>query len=75
MYRLLLKTAWRMRDALYMMQNGPKEIHLNEVSVMDVKMPRDMTRLIGFMVNSFIRPSDLKFIQHKHVEIINGDYL
>jgi hypothetical protein len=26
------------------------------------------------MVNSFIRPSDLKFIQHKHIEIIEGEY-
>ncbi|MBY0377317.1 MAG: helix-turn-helix domain-containing protein, partial [Gammaproteobacteria bacterium] len=74
-YRLLLKTAWRMRDQPYMMQNRPKAIHLNEVSVMDVIMPRDMTRLIGFMVNSFIRPSDLKFIQHKHIEIVDGEYL
>ncbi|ADI30916.1 hypothetical protein [Methylotenera versatilis] len=74
-YRRLLKTAWRMRNQPYMMQNRPKEIHLNEVSVMDVIMPSDMTRLIGFMVNSFIRPSDLKFIQHKHVEIVDGEYL
>lgn len=74
-YRRLLKTAWRLRNQPYMMQNRPKEIHLNEVSVMDVIMPRDMTRLIGFMVNSFIRPSDLKFIQHKHIEIIDGEYL
>ena len=74
-YRLLLKTAWWLRDAPYMMQNRPKVIHLNEVSMMDVIMPKDMTRLIGFMVNSFIRPSDLKYIQHKHVEIVNGEYL
>jgi hypothetical protein len=74
-YRRLLKTAWRLRNQPFMMQNRPKEIHLNEVSVMDVIMPPDRTRLIGFMVNSFIRPSDLKFIQHKHVEIVDGEYL
>lgn len=74
-YRRLLKTAWRLRDQPYMMQNRPKELHLNEATVMDVNMPRDMTRLIGFMVNSFIRPSDLKFVQHKHVEIVNGKHL
>ncbi len=74
-YRRLLKSAWRLRDQPYMMQNRPKEIHLNDVTVMQVIMPRDMTRLIGFMVNSFIRPSDLKFIQHKHVEIVDGEYL
>jgi len=73
-YRRLLKTAWRLRDQPYMMQNRPKEVHVNEAVTMDVVMPRDMTRLIGFMVNSFIRPSDLKFIQHKHIEIIEGEY-
>jgi hypothetical protein len=73
-YRQLLKTAWRLRDQPYMMQNRAKELHINQQSVIDVIMPRDMTRLIGFMVNSFIRPSDLKFIQHKHIEIIEGEY-
>ena len=73
-YRTLLKTAWRLRDKPYMMNNRPKEVHINEAVSMDVIMHRDMTRLIGFMVNSFIRPSDLKFMQHKHIEIIEGDY-
>jgi hypothetical protein len=73
-YRRLLKTAWRLRDRPYMLQNRPKEIHLNGVCLMQVVMPRDMVRVIGFMVNSFIRPGDLKFIQHKHVEIIEGEY-
>lgn len=74
-YRRLLKTAWRLRDQPFMMQHRPKLLHINEAAVIDVIMPRDMTRLIGFMVNSFIRPSDLKFIQHKHVEIVNGAHL
>ena len=57
-----------------MMQNRPKEIRVIGSYGMEVYMPTDMVRLIGFMVNSFIRSSDLKFIQHKHVEIIDGDY-
>ena len=73
-YRLLLKTAWRLRDRPYMTQNRIKHLHINDISTMEVVMPKDMVRLIGFMVNSFIRPSDLKFIQHKHVEIIRADY-
>lgn len=73
-YRKLLKTAWQLRDQPYMMQHRPRLLNINENMKMEVFMPRDMTRLIGFMVNSFIRPSDLKFIQHKHVEIINADF-
>jgi hypothetical protein len=38
-----------------------------------VEMTEDLYQLIVFMTNSFIRPSDIKFIQHKHVEIIEND--
>ncbi|KRH79642.1 hypothetical protein FERRO_07140 [Ferrovum sp. JA12] len=31
--------------------------------------------VIRFMINSFIRPVDLKIIQHQHVEIIKGKYV
>jgi integrase len=31
--------------------------------------------LIGFMVNSFIRPSDLRFIQHQHVQVVRGRHI
>ncbi len=73
-YRNLLKTAWRLRDQPYMMQHRPRLININEGMKNEVYMPKDMTRLIGFMVNSFIRPGDLKFLQHKHVEVIESNY-
>ena len=38
-------------------------------------VPQEMAWVIGFMVNSFMRPTDLKFIQHKHVEIVQGEHL
>lgn len=38
-------------------------------------VPKVMFWVIGFMVNSFLRPTDLKFIQHKHVEIVRGENL
>jgi hypothetical protein len=39
------------------------------------KLPYEFSWLIGFMVNSFIRPVDVKLIQHQHVEIIRGKYI
>ncbi|MBU3581201.1 site-specific integrase [Polynucleobacter sp. AP-Capit-er-40B-B4] len=36
-------------------------------------VPREMTWLIQFMVNSFVRPVDIKLIQHKHIETIVGN--
>lgn len=38
----------------------------------DYCMPPDLAWAVGFMVNSFIRPSDLKTLKHKHVEIVRG---
>jgi hypothetical protein len=38
----------------------------------DHRMPPDVAWVIGFMVNSFIRPSDLKTLKHKHVEIVRN---
>ena len=35
-------------------------------------VPIEMRWLIRFMVNSFVRPVDIKLIQHKHIEIITG---
>ena len=38
----------------------------------DHTLPPDLAWVIGFMVNSFIRPSDLKTLKHKHVEIVRN---
>jgi len=37
-------------------------------------VPFEMAWLIGFMVNSFVRPVDIKLIQHKHVEVVRGEH-
>lgn len=37
-------------------------------------MSQDMYWLLVFMVNSFVRPSDIKFIQHQHIEIVRGEH-
>jgi hypothetical protein len=36
-------------------------------------MPPDVAWAVGFMVNSFIRPSDLKTLKHRHVEVVRND--
>jgi hypothetical protein len=38
-----------------------------------VEMTLDLRNLISFMSNSFIRPTDIKWMQHKHVEIITNE--
>jgi hypothetical protein len=39
----------------------------------NVEMTEDMRRLVVFMVNSYIRPTDIKFMQHKHVDVMRGE--
>jgi site-specific recombinase XerD len=39
------------------------------------QLPFELAWLIGFMVNSFVRPVDVKLIQHQHVEIVRGKYI
>jgi len=34
-------------------------------------MPPDMAWIVGFMVNAFIRPSDLRTLKHRHVETVS----
>lgn len=36
--------------------------------------PPDLPWVIAFMVNSFIRPSDLKTLRHRHVEVVRAEY-
>jgi hypothetical protein len=40
-----------------------------------VEMTEDLRNLITFMSNSFIRPTDIKWMQHKHVEVITSDQI
>ena len=39
-----------------------------------VDITDDLYQLIIFMVNSFVRPTDIKNMQHKHVEIVEHDH-
>ncbi len=39
-----------------------------------VQITHDLHELIVFMVNSYVRPTDIKNIQHKHVDVIRGEY-
>jgi integrase len=71
-----IRAARRMRGQQY---PAPAEtIRTNyKIRVAEQRMPPDLAWAIAFMLNSFIRPSDLKTLQHRHVEIVraNNTYL
>jgi hypothetical protein len=39
-----------------------------------VEVTQELCELIVFMTNSFIRPTDIKTMQHKHVEILRNEH-
>jgi len=41
--------------------------------IRNITITYDLRELIVFMTNSFIRPTDIKVLQHKHVEIVERD--
>ena len=74
-YGQLLRTA----KALAKVEDASKPAtHRNRAGGIFTKtasVPHEMAWIIGFMVNSFLRPTDLKYIRHKHVEVIQGEHL
>ena len=36
---------------------------------------QDLPWMIRFMINSFMRPSDIKFLQHKHVTVVRAKHI
>ena len=38
-------------------------------------LPPDMAWMIRFMVNSFVRPADIRQLRHKHVQIVRGEHV
>ena len=73
-YLLLLRAAKRLRHAK---QKKRKVTHRNTqggVFAHYANITYEMAWVIGFMVNSFVRPVDIKLIQHKHVEIVRGEH-
>lgn len=42
--------------------------------IRNITISYDLYNLIVFMANSFVRPTDIKVLKHKHVAIINNEY-
>lgn len=72
----ILKRAEKKAESenlLYWVREGQKDAR-NGTQIRRVVIPADLLNVITFMVNAFIRPTDLKIMQHKHVSVISdGD--
>ena len=71
------KVEWRAHtppaEGSYFCAPGEKLEH-NDRLIKRIEMTRDLSDLIVFMVNSYIRPTDIRNMQHKHVEIIRREW-
>ena len=74
-YLTLLRSAKRLRLD-YQEPQAKEHTHRSTkggIYTATAGVPWEFAWLIGFMVNSFVRPVDVKVIQHKHVEIVRGE--
>lgn len=61
-------------ETQYILSTAPNANKKGEL-LRNIEMTEDMRRLIVFMANSYIRPTDIKFMQHKHVDVVRNDHV
>jgi hypothetical protein len=76
-YRSLLRTAKRL--TLAQVEAPPMKTSDGQrqrfwVTQRYRTLPWDMYALMIFMVNGFIRPSDIKTLRHRHVQVVRGEH-
>ena len=52
---------------------APKPGQVQGTVIRNLTFTAELPRMIEFIANSFIRPTDIKNMQHKHLEVIRGD--
>lgn len=74
-YRQLLQTAKRSIGQRISIKTSTGSKRGQDLVDRYALVSQDLYWLIRFMVNSFIRPSDIKNLQHKHVTVIRGRHI
>ena len=75
-YVKLARTAWRMSRSGVMApasKSGTGQRDRFWVAPRNMLLTPDMFWVIRFMVNSFLRPGDLRQLRHKHVTVVRGE--
>jgi site-specific recombinase XerD len=73
-YRQLVRAAKKLSE----LQDVKSVSHRSRAGGVYTKtesVPKEIAWLIVFMVNGFMRPSDVIHIQHQHVQIVRGEHL
>ncbi len=72
-YRQLVTTAKRLAK-LQDMKPVTHRDRAGGIYTKTASVPKEVAWMIRFMVNGFMRPSDIIHIKHKHVEIVRGEH-
>ena len=72
-YRQLVSTARKMTIVRNVPQQPTGRNRAGGIYKKTEGVPKEFAWLMRFMVNSFVRPSDIIQIQHKHIEIISAE--
>ena len=70
------RMEWRARsngEGNYFCLQGQKE-QSGDRLIKSYDLTKDLADLIVFMVNSYVRPTDIRNMQHKHVEVIKREW-
>jgi integrase len=70
-YKLILQKSKELTRSTYNNWGLGKRVWINEAYH---TMPPEMNGLIRFMVYTFVRPGDVRQLQHKHIEIIKNRF-
>ena len=73
-YWKILRTTSPLNNSIFY---KPEATHRNTkggIFSKEAPLPYEFRWLIRFMINTFVRPVDIKIIQHKHIQIVRGEY-
>jgi len=74
-YRALLRASKQLANQVCAPIKVTHRTKHHNLFAPDANIPVEMTWLIGFMVNSFVRPVDMKLMQHKHIDIVRNGHI
>ncbi len=75
-YAQLLKTSkrlWRSQVHAPLIKTSTGERSRFWVTPKNRSLPPDLYWVIAFMVNGFVRPTDIKVLKHKHVQVVRSE--
>lgn len=72
-YRRILRIARQLASISEIPKLATHRNTANGAFIKTESVPCEMKWLIGFMVNTFVRPVDIKLIKNKHIQVVDGD--